>query len=79
MDGSEVLHKHFAVCKRTGDALVSNNKKIFTPIRRKEKVEESNYMKGMVRTHFTPCKGARDLPGKPIAAHPNVLPDGVPV
>ena len=78
MDGSEVLNKYFVVCKRASDALVSNNKK-FTSIRRKEEVEESNCMKGMVQTHFTPCKGAVDLPGKPIAAHPNELPGGVPV
>ena len=29
VDGSEVLNKHFAVCKRTSDALVSNNKKLY--------------------------------------------------
>ena len=35
VDGSEILHKHFAVCKRTSDALVSNNKNFYSNKRKR--------------------------------------------
>ena len=77
MDGSDVWNKHFAVCKRASVISVSDNKDL---LQWKEKEKGGKQLdQGIGTNPLHAVKGGKGRPDKPIAAHPNELPGGVPV